>query len=662
LWHYQCGTTTPYIDEYIYTYAVPGATNYRIRIDDGVTNEIRTTTSTVFFFRQFAMAEYNTTYTCDVDAFVGGVWVGYGPTCEVTTPVIPLTKVANSQCGVTLATVNTTIFADAVWGVDLYEFSCFDGVTTQTFQTANRFFNLTQLASYSFSTTYQIRVRTRTNGVWTALGGTCNVTTPVQLAQINAAHCGTSLTDNSTDIFCNSIFNTTIYEFRLVNGGTTLTIQKPTRTFKFSQVAGVLPGTTYAVSARTFTSGSWSAFGPTCNIISSSALAALDAAYCGIVLTDNSTDIYATNIPSTTIYEFRLINGMTTLTIQKSSRTFKLSQVAGVLPGLVYSTSVRTFTNGVWPAFGGACNVTSASAASKIITSQCGSTLTNINTDLYADAIVGATQYRFRVANSGGTLTIDKASRTFKLTQLANVKYGEVNTIDVDVFVNGSWIGYGATCSVTTPALPTTKLQTSQCGITLGTTTTILYADNIAGATQYRFRVVNAGLSYSQVITKPSRLFRMSEMTGLAINTPYDVDVAVFINGAWQAYGSICSITTPAVLALPKLEEDEFADVTIGEINEESKQEFSLSEQVEENKFELKAYPNPFEGTFSLDFDRNGTKEIEIYNSNGQLVDERIVKSNQIEEYKFGETYSSCIYYVKIIQNTNVEMFKVIKK
>jgi hypothetical protein len=242
------------------------------------------------------------------------------------------------------------------------------------------------------------------------------------------------------------------------------------------------------------------------------------------------------------------------------------------------------------------------------------------------------------------------------------VKYGEVNTIDVDVFVNGSWIGYGATCSVTTPALPTTKLQTSQCGITLGTTTTILYADNIAGATQYRFRVVNAGLSYSQVITKPSRLFRMSEMTGLAINTPYDVDVAVFINGAWQAYGSICSITTPAVLALPKLEEDEFADVTIGEINEESKQEFSLSEQVEENKFELKAYPNPFEGTFSLDFDRNGTKEIEIYNSNGQLVDERIVKSNQIEEYKFGETYSSCIYYVKIIQNTNVEMFKVIKK
>jgi autotransporter-associated beta strand protein len=571
LWHYQCGTTTPYIDEYIYNYAVPGATNYRIRISDGVASEIRTSASTVWFFRQFAMAEYNTTYTCDVDAFVGGSWVGYGPACQVTTPVIPLTKVANSQCGTSLATVNTTIFADAVWGVDLYEFSCFDGATTQTFQTTNRFFNLTQLLSYSFSTTYQIRVRTRTNGVWTALGATCNVTTPAQVCQIIASQCGSTLANNSTDVFCNLIPNTTIYEFRLVNGGTTLFIQKPSRTFKFSQVLGCLPGVTYAVS-------------------------------------------------------------------------------------------VRTFTNGLWSSFGPSCNITSASSPSKIIASQCGNTLSNIETDLFADAVVGATQYRFRVSNSGGTLTILKSSRTFKLTQLANVKYGEVNTIDVDVFVNGSWIGYGATCAVTSPALPSSKIQASQCGITLGTTTTILYADQVFGATQYRFRVINAGLSYNQIITKASRLFRMSELSGLTINTPYEVDVAVFINGSWQNYGSICSITTPGVLALPTMENDIFADL----INVQENEKIEIFEEAAISNadiVEIEAFPNPFSDQFELSLSDNYSAkgQIIVYDGMGKII-EKITLNELIDNrILLGSNYSKGIYLISIIDDREINCIKVIK-
>jgi autotransporter-associated beta strand protein len=668
LWHYQCGTTTPYIDEYIYIYAVPGATNYRIRIDDGVnTPEIREQTSTVFFFRQFTSAEYNTTYECDVDAFVGGDWVGYGPVCEVTTPDIPVTKVQASQCGTTLATVNSTIFADNVWGVELYEFSCFDGVTTQTFQTPNRYFNLTQLASYAYSTTYQITVRTRTNGIWTAFGASCNLTTPAQVCEIIASQCGIILTDNNTDIYCNSIPNTTIYEFKLVNGGTTLTIQKPSRTFKFSQVSGIIPGVMYAVSVRTFTDGTWSSFGSSCNITSSSTLASIDPSYCNITLTDNNTDIYCLFVPSTTIYEFRLVNGGTTLTIQKPSRTFKFSQISGILPGVMYAVSVRTFTNDSWTDFGSSCNITSASSLTKIIASQCSSTLTNISTDLYADAVLGATQYRFRVTNSGGTLTIDKASRTFKLSQLANAKYDEVNTIDVNAYVNGAWIGYGSTCEVTTPALPTTKLMTSQCGITLSSTTEYLYADPIFGANQYRFRVINTGLSYNQTITKTGRFFRMSEMSGLTINTTYEVDVAVYINGAWQDYGTICEITTPPILAMPTYEDNmltQFVDFDFQENDSIKAIETSLSlNEFEFENFEMYAFPNPFINYFNLKISLNENDKviIKVTDLTGKIVEEIQADSYNISKINLGENYQKGMYHLSIFNGTQTNLIKVIK-
>ena len=658
LWRYQCGTTVPYMDEYIYNYTIPNATNYRIRISDGVTSEIRTTSSTVFFFRQFAMAQYNTTYSCDVSPFVGGAWLAYGPACQVTTPQVPLTKVQASQCGITLATLNTSIFADGVWGANMYEFSCFDGVTTQTFQTTNRYFNITQLASYGFSKTYAVRVRTRVNSTWTAFGESCNVTTPAQLTQIITTQCGINLTDNNTDLYCDAVFNATIYEFRLVNGGTTMTIQKPTRTFKISQIAGIIPGTLYAVSIRTFAGGAWSSFGTACNIRSSATLATIDALNCGTTLTDNNTNIYCLSIPSTTIYEFRLVNGGTTLTIQKPSRTFKLSQLTGILPSLTYAVSVRTFTNGAWTAFGSACNITSAAAVTKIISTQCGTTLTDINTDLYADNVQGATQYRFRVINSAGTVAIVKTSRTFKLTQLTNVKYGVVNAISVDVFINGAWLGYGTSCNVTTPALPTTKIQTSQCGITAASINTIVYADPIYGASQYRFRF-NGGL----FITKTSRLFKLSDIPQLAVNTTYAIDVAVFVNGEWQSYGTSCNIASPGALALavnndPTENQEELNSID-SQITEIASEEIG----VKPIAFDANTFPNPFSKEFNIQVNSNSDEEIiiEIRDITGKNLGNYSLKKSDLETSVFGENYQAGLYHVTIKQGNNSKLIKVVK-
>jgi autotransporter-associated beta strand protein len=756
LWKYQCGTTTPYIDEYIYLYAVPLATSYRIKIDDinDTVNPplIREQSSTVFFFRQFAGAKYNTTYDCSVQALVGGVWSDYGPTCQITTPDVPLTKVANSQCGITLATINTTIFANTVWGVNLYEFSVYNTLSSQTqiFQTTNRYFNLTQLNNYSFSTTYQIKVRTRYVDQWTDFGDVCNVTTPSEITQIETAFCGTTQSSYENDIFCNSVFGATIYEFRLVNGGTTLTIQKSSRTFKFSQVNGInqnttysisvrtstngiwsafgtacslttpnllsqiettycgttllntnvdiystfipnttiyeyrlvngattltvqktsrtfkfsqitglLAGLTYAVSVRTFTNGSWTEFGPSCNIINPIPTSLIDPQNCETTLANNNVDIYCAEIPNTTIYEFRLVNGGTTLTIQKSSRTFKFSQVTGSLPGVTYSVSVRTFTNGNWSNFGDACNITSASAASKIIASQCGSSITTMETDIYADAVLGATTYRFRISNSGGTTTIDKASRTFKMSQISNPRYGEENTIDVDVLVNGDWIGYDATCKITTPNLPNTKLINSQCNIELSSLTTLLYADPIYGASNYQFRVRNTSLSFNKTLITTGRLFRMSQIAGLTVNTTYDVDVAVFIDGGWKNYGTICKVKTPSTLTMPT-----FDDVSEKETEELSMNEnyANIVENSNEDDFNISAFPNPFDNEFVLKISTKNKDLVEIfmYDSKGKILEN--VEYNFSNELIFGKNYESGVYFLKITQNHKTKNLKIIKK
>jgi hypothetical protein len=386
---------------------------------------------------------------------------------------------------------------------------------------------------------------------------------------------------------------------------------------------------------------------------------------CNITLTDNSGDIYCGAVAGATIYEFRLVNGATTLTIQKPSRTFKPAQVAGCNPGTTYQVSVRTFSGSTWTNFGTSCPITtqSAVAGTKIQNSQCGITLANVTVDLYADAIINASQYKFKVTNGASVQEITKTSRTFKLSQLATVHYGATVTVEVDAFVNGAWIGYGAPCGITMPALPTTKLQNTQCGITLTSTSTLLYADQISGATQYRFRVKNVTIPFADSIVKTSRVFRMSEIPGLAVNTTYQVDVAVNINGSWQAYGVSCNVTTPAALAM-MIQEDLTAENNYSELNDLKEidvmeEEQLISEAINSELFfvELSAYPNPNNGAFTISSSHEGT--FNIVNELGQLVQTiEIIKENNLHHDV--EILSKGVYFVTGVINNEVITEKVI--
>ncbi|WP_288979825.1 putative Ig domain-containing protein, partial [uncultured Flavobacterium sp.] len=166
----QCGTTLVSINTLISANAVNAATGYRFKVVNEATNEIIEPTSGRWF-RLTSLTGgtfYNTTYTISVATKYNGVWSEYGEECTVTTPVAPATKVRDSQCGITLASINTTISANAVSSASGYRFKVVNGTTEETIDAASgsRWFRLTSLSGGAlYNTTYTVSVATRYNGV-----------------------------------------------------------------------------------------------------------------------------------------------------------------------------------------------------------------------------------------------------------------------------------------------------------------------------------------------------------------------------------------------------------------------------------------------------------------------------------------------------------------
>jgi hypothetical protein len=191
---------------------------------------------------------------------------------------------------------------------------------------------------------------------------------------------------------------------------------------------------------------------------------------------------------------------------------------------------------------------------------QCGTTLGAIGYSIYADVVSGATGYRFIVKNMTtlATQTIDKPVHVFALTQLPSYDYGTAYSINVLVKKsNNVWLGdcSTATCIINTPLLtsPTggSQLSGSSCGATLANVGSTIYANTVANATGYQFRVTNNVTNATEVFTRTLHWFTLASLTtGGQYGTSYTVEVAVKTTGLFGAYGNSCTVTTPPAPAL----------------------------------------------------------------------------------------------------------------
>ena len=145
--------------------------------------------------------------------------------------------------------------------------------------------------------------------------------------------------------------------------------------------------------------------------------------------------------------------------------------------------------------------------------------------------------------------------------------------------VNGTYGEFGPACRFqvvgTPPACPTTQLvdvpglTTFSCGVTrsFGGSDKI-YAEPVAGATNYRFRFEYAPEGYLRNIAKtsPGLVLNWSTLP-LQDGVTYDVSVAVSLDGGgtYCPFGDICQVTisTPPVASTRALDENSVAALAL---------------------------------------------------------------------------------------------------
>src|SRR5690606_20605826 len=133
-----------------------------------------------------------------------------------------------------------------------------------------------------------------------------------------------------------------------------------------------------------------------------------------------------------------------------------------------------------------------------------------------------------------------------------SVQYGKTYNVQVAVKnTDGTYLPYGATCSVTTPVFPTTSLQDSQCDdYAVPSNTTQIVAFSYPGAIGYTFQLTGPGLPVGGVeVTNNLRVFTLSQFPGLIAGATYNVRVRLIFDPAVLdgPFGKTCTIVTPGV-------------------------------------------------------------------------------------------------------------------
>ncbi len=256
----------------------------------------------------------------------------------------------------------------------------------------------------------------------------------------------------------------------------------------------------------------------------------------------------------------------------------------------------------------------------KIRASICGTTLPATSTTIYADAVAGATLYRFRVSNGGVVQIYDTPNSYFKMTNITYA-FSSTYTVDVATQVNGVFSAYGTACNITTPNAPLTRLRDDVCGIVLPTMNTTIYAVIVPTATNYIFKVTNgANVQFYQTANS---WFRMTFLPIYLVSTTYTVEVATEVNGVFGAYGSPCTITTP----IAKMEE--------------AKSELDIIQD-----WVVNAYPNPFSNTITLSHNATGHDvNIRMMDMLGKVVYETTTTAFEIT---MGNGLSKGMYHISV--------------
>ncbi|MFT3796413.1 hypothetical protein [Flavobacterium sp.] len=248
-------------------------------------------------------------------------------------------------------------------------------------------------------------------------------------------------------------------------------------------------------------------------------------------------------------YRIRLTNGSQVQVIEKTVPHFTIPQFPSYEYATTYTVEIQLQRAGVWQtAWGAPCLVSTPAileegGAASIAPSQCGITLTKINTLIATTSIAGVTGYRFRITNLTDPLSplavqqIDRTQNWFSFPMLARYNYGTTYRIEVAVKTTGTYGGFGSPCEVSSPTVP----SLINCGASVSLGTTPVAATSVPGATQYRFQITRDSDNVSATIDTNHNWFIFNSLPASAFSAGslYRVRVAVLTTGNWSPLGTV---------------------------------------------------------------------------------------------------------------------------
>jgi hypothetical protein len=380
----------------------------------------------------------------------------------------------------------------------------------------------------------------------------------------------------------------------------------------------------------------------------------MQSTQCGNILATIDTQLFGNLVAGAQGYRWKI----TTLGINDAPvevqeintqlRVLKLTQLPHYAFDTKYKVEIAVYYAGfLQPYASSSCTVTTPSPTTSLA-AACGKSLTSMPDVIYANIVPFATGYRFEVTevgNPANTQTIDRPLREFRMNLVTafTVRYGKTYQVRVAVRnTDGSYLGYGSVCTVSTPVFPTTFLQDAQCSnYAVPNNATQIYAYSYPGAISYVFNLSLGGPETGVEVTKNLRTFSLSDFAGqpLIPGATYNLRVRLVFNNVdvEGPYGKACTISLPG-----------------------------SSRQVENAgvMFDAVAWPNPSANDFNIDITTAGTANvsIKVYDMTGRMLENKIMKANDLEAVKIGSQYPSGVYNVIVSQGEEVKTLRVVKR
>jgi hypothetical protein len=117
--------------------------------------------------------------------------------------------------------------------------------------------------------------------------------------------------------------------------------------------------------------------------------------------------------------------------------------------------------------------------------------------------------------------------------------------------------------------VPTIQLQAPYCPYTMTHILDFVYAQEVAGVSNYQYYVEEVGSATPFTATynrnSGSNILSLMWIKGIQFNTTYAVQVRAFVNGQWGSFGPACNVTTPSTLPTPAIN-PAFCNITLNNL------------------------------------------------------------------------------------------------